>query len=177
MLAFIQINIISPLIRYYHTLLPRNKAGDVLQIESARDLSPLYKAFSAEDDKDSNPIFLYSSFRFITNQYIAYFSKSSHRKYNLTLKDIRESLQHLLDDDVYLKAPQSITKFILLINSNIFIKGLKLHKDFISIGLLLKLILQEAKLLKLLLHSLHLNIIQYHGYLIKRSHIVSITLE
>jgi hypothetical protein len=36
--------------------------NEELPISSARDLSPLYEAFTEEDDEDGNPIFDYSSF-------------------------------------------------------------------------------------------------------------------
>jgi len=70
------------------------------------------------------------SFGFITKEYNAYFGKSKLRKFDLTLKDIRESLKLLLDEDVYPKAPLNIINFAILISSNVFIKGLKLYLDF-----------------------------------------------
>lgn len=158
-------------------LLFRSKAGQAPRIESARDLSPLYEAFSEEDDKNGNPIFLYSSFGFISNEYIAYFGKSKLRKYDLTSKDIRESLELLPDEDVYPKAPRDITTSTIPIDSNVFLKRPKLHTDFIGTGLLPKLVLQEVKILELLLHSPHPNIIRYHGCLIKRGRIVGIVLD
>ncbi|KAH8707151.1 serine/threonine-protein kinase-like protein [Phaeosphaeriaceae sp. PMI808] len=171
-------DIVIPLMRYCYAFLPRSKTGDVLQIESARDLSPLYEAFSAEDDEDGNPKFLYSSFGFINEQYIAYFGTSALRKYDLTSRDIRESLQRLPDDDVYPKAPWGITKFTSPIDtSRLFVKGPKLHTDFIGTGLLPKLILQEAEIFELLLENPHPNIIRYHGCLVERGRIVGIVLD
>ena len=80
-------------------------ADQAPRIESVRDLSPLYEAFSEEDDEHGNPIFLYSSFGFITNEYVAYFDQSKLKKYELTQKDIKESLELLPDEDVYPEAP------------------------------------------------------------------------
>lgn len=69
-------------------------------------------------------------FRFITKEYNTYFSKSKLKKFDLTLKDIKESLELLLDKDVYPKAPLNIINFIILISSNVFMKGPKLYLDF-----------------------------------------------
>lgn len=82
-------------------------------IHSARDLSPLYEAFSEEDDEHGNPIFLFSSFGFITDEYVAYFGQSKRRKYVLTekvliwsaleAKGLGANLQHynpIIDDEV-----------------------------------------------------------------------------
>ncbi|KAF1977410.1 hypothetical protein BU23DRAFT_295763 [Bimuria novae-zelandiae CBS 107.79] len=74
------VTLVTRLLRYCSTLLVRNKAGQQLQIESARDLSPLYEVFPEEDDEDGSPIFLYSSFGFVSDRYIAYFGQSKLRK-------------------------------------------------------------------------------------------------
>jgi hypothetical protein len=47
--------------------------NEELPISSARDLSPLYEAFTEEDDEDGNPIFDYSCFGYITHDHVAYF--------------------------------------------------------------------------------------------------------
>ncbi|KAF1992947.1 serine/threonine-protein kinase-like protein [Amniculicola lignicola CBS 123094] len=173
-LASPQFDFVTPLIHYY--ALPRGGKA-ALRIESARDLSPLYEAFSEEDDEHGNPIFLYSSFGFISDDFTAYFGKSKLRKYDLTSKDIKESLKLLPDEDVYPEAPWDITTSAIPIDSNVFLKGPKLHTAFIGTGLLPKLILQEVKTMELLLHSPHPNIIRYHGCLIKRGRIVGIVLD
>jgi hypothetical protein len=54
-----------------------------LPVYSARDLSPRYKAFSKEDDEHGNPVFLYSTFGYITDEYVAYFGRLSLRKREL----------------------------------------------------------------------------------------------
>lgn len=68
-------------------------ADQAPQVESVRGLRPLCEAFSEEDDENGNPIFLYSSFGFITDDHIVYFGKSKLRKYELTPKAINESLE------------------------------------------------------------------------------------
>lgn len=45
--------------------------AEELPLYSARDLSPRYEAFSEDDDEDGNPIFLYSSFGYISDEYVA----------------------------------------------------------------------------------------------------------
>ena len=144
---------------------------------SVQDFSPLYKVFSKEDNDQGNLIFLYSLFGFITKEYNAYFGKSKLRKFNLTPKDIRESLELLPDKNVYPKAPSNITNFVISISSNVFIKGLKLHLDFQGTGLLSKLILQKVEIMELLMYKPHLNIIHYYNCLIKCGYIVGIVLN
>jgi serine/threonine protein kinase len=149
-----------------------------LPINSARDLSPLYEAFSEEDDEDGNPIFLFSSFGFITDEYVAYFGQSNLRKYALTAKDIKDSLEFLPDDDVYPEVPRSkITIFSALMDDTVFLKGPKLNTVFKGTGLLPKLLLQEAEIMELLLRNPHPNIIRYHGCLIRRGRIVGLVLD
>lgn len=97
-----------------------------------------------DDDEDGNPIFLHSSFDIIADDFTAYFGQSHLRKYDLSAKDIKESLQLLPDEDVYPKAPRDITTYTLPIYSTVFPKGPMLNTAFIGTGLLPKLILQEA---------------------------------
>jgi hypothetical protein len=151
--------------------------GHALPIKSVRDLSPLYEAFSEEDDEHGNPIFLYSSFGFITNEYIAYFGQSNLRKYELTPKDIKDSLNLLPDEDVYPKAPSNVTVFSSPIDSNVFLKGPKLNTAFKGTGLLPKLLLQEVEIMELLMRVPHPYIIGYHGCMIKRGRIVGLVLD
>lgn len=148
-----------------------------LLLYSARDLSPRYEAFSEEDDEDGNPIFLYSSFGYISDEYVAYFGQSNFRKCDLNQKIIRESLQRLPDEDVYPEAPSNITVVSPPIDETLFLKRPKLHLDFLGTGLLPKLILHEAETMELLLRNPHPNIIRYHGCLIKRGRIVSLVLD
>jgi len=151
--------------------------GQALPIKSTRDLSPLYEAFSEEDDEDGNPIFVYSSFGFITNEHIAYFGQSNLRKYQLTAKDIKESLKLLPDEDVYPKVPLNITVFSTSIDSNVFLKRPKLNTAFIGTGLSSKLLLQEAETMELLMRNPHPHIISYHGCMIKRGRLVGLVLD
>jgi serine/threonine protein kinase len=78
---------------------------------------------------------------------------------------------------VYPQAPWNITTFAEPISSDVFLKGPKLHADFIGTGLLPKLFLQEAKILEHLLENPHPNIIRYRGCLIERDRIVGIILD
>lgn len=73
---------------------------------AVRDLRPLYEAFSEEDDEHGNPVFLYSSFGYVTDDFCAYFGQSNLRKLHLAPKNIKESLKILPDDDVYPEAPR-----------------------------------------------------------------------
>ncbi|KAF1965722.1 serine/threonine-protein kinase-like protein [Bimuria novae-zelandiae CBS 107.79] len=152
--------------------------NEELLVFSARDLSPRYEAFSEDDDEHGNPIFLYSSFGYITDEYIAYFGRSNIRKCDLNQKDIRESLKRLPDEDVYPKAPPNITVVSTPIDDdNLFLKRPKLHLDFLGTGLLPKLMLQEAETMELLRRHPHPHIVRYHGCLIKRGRIVSLVLD
>ncbi|RMZ73496.1 kinase-like domain [Pyrenophora seminiperda CCB06] len=166
---------VTPLMHYYHALSRPSIAA--LPIESVRNVSPLYEAFTEEDDEHGNPIFSYSSYGYISDDFTAYFGQSNLRKYDLTSKEIKESLELLPDDDVYPKAPWNITTFTLPINDKLFSKGPKLHEAFVGTGLLPKLILQEVKILELLRNNPHPNIIRYHGCLIKRGRIVGMVLD
>jgi hypothetical protein len=83
--------------------------NEELPISSARDLSPLYKAFTEEDDEDGNPIFDYSSFGYITHDHVAYFGRSDLPKRELNQRVIRESLQRLPDEDVYPETTSNMT--------------------------------------------------------------------
>jgi hypothetical protein len=126
----------------------RSMDGQALPIKSTRDLSPLCEAFTEEDDEDGNPIFVHSSFGFVTNEYIAYFGQSNLRKYELTARVIKDSLRLLPDEDVYPKVPSNITVFSPPIDSNVFfLKRPKLNTAFIGTGLLPKLLLQEAEIM------------------------------
>ena len=149
----------------------------MLRIESVRDISPLYEAFSEEDDEHGNPIFLYSSYGYIGDDFTAYIRRSKLRKYDLTSKNIKESLQLLPDEDVYPEAPRSITTYTAPIDNSVFLKDPKLHTAFIGTGLLSKLILQEVEILELLQHNPHPNIIRYHGCLTRRGRIVDIVFD
>jgi serine/threonine protein kinase len=151
--------------------------NEELLLYSARDISPRYEAFSEDDDKDGNPIFLYSSFGHITDEYVAYFGQSKFRKCELNQKIIRESLQRLPDQDVYPEAPSDITVISPPIDKTLFLKKPKLHLDFLGTGLLPKLMLHEAETMELLLRNPHPHIVRYHGCLIKRGRIVSLVLD
>jgi hypothetical protein len=102
----------------------------VLRIDSLRDVSPLYEAFSEEDDEHGNPIFLYPSFGYISDDFTAYFGRSKLRKYDLTSKDIKKSLELLPDQDVYPQAPWNITTFTIPIDNNVFFKRSKATHGF-----------------------------------------------
>ena len=147
-----------------------------LPLYSARDLSPRYEAFTEEDDEDGNPIFLCSSFGYISDEWVAYFGKSNLRKRDLDQKTIWESLQRLPDEDVYPEAPSNIT-VVSPRSTRLFLKKPKLHLDFVGTGLLPKLMLQEAETMELLLRNPHPHIVRYHGCLIKRGRIVSLVLD
>ncbi|KAF2106474.1 serine/threonine-protein kinase-like protein, partial [Lophiotrema nucula] len=136
-----------------------------------------YLKFSEEDDEHGNPIFLHSPFGFISNEFIAYFGLSKLRKYDLTSKDIKENLEQLPDNDVYPLATCNIAGFSAPIDGNVFLKGPKLHIDFIGTGLLPKLILQEVQILELLRRNPHPNVVRYHSCLIERGRVVGIVLE
>lgn len=149
-----------------------------LSISSFRDLSPLYTAYTMEDDEDGNPIYSYSSFGFFTAEYRAYFGKSTSKTSTLTVEEIKEFLQPLPDDDVYPELPTSgITIFPGPIDDTIFLKKPKVHEDFIGTGLLPKLMLQEAETLELLSRMPHPNIIRYHGCITKRGRIVRLVFD
>ncbi|KAF1850103.1 serine/threonine-protein kinase-like protein [Cucurbitaria berberidis CBS 394.84] len=151
--------------------------NEELPLYSARDLSPRYEAFAEEDDEDGNPIFLYSSFGYISDEYVAYFGQSNLRKCELNQKIIRESLQRLPDEDVYPEAPSDITVVLPPIDETLFLKRPKLHLDFLGTGLLPKLMLHEAETMELPLRNPHPHIVRYHGCLIKRGRIVSLVLD
>lgn len=151
--------------------------AEELPLYSARDLSPRYEAFSEDDDEDGNPIFLYSSFGYISDKYVAYFGQSNFRKSELDQKIIRESLQRLPDEDVYPEVPSNITVVSASIDETFFLKKPKLHLDFIGTGLLPKFMLYEAETMELLLRNPHPNIIKYHGCVIKRGRIVGLVLD
>jgi serine/threonine protein kinase len=150
--------------------------NEELPLYSARDLSPRYEAFAEDDDEDGNPVFLYSSFGYITDDYVAYFGQSKLRTCELNQEIIRESLQRLPDDDVYPEAPSDVT-VSPPVDKTLFLKRPKLHLDFLGTGLLPKLMLREAKTMELLLRNPHPHIIRYHGCLIKRGRIVSLVLD
>lgn len=76
--------------------------SDILRGVAVQDLNPLYEAFSEEDDRYGNPVFLFS-FGYTAQDFIAYFGRSSLRKYDLTPLVIKESLKSLPDDEVYPK--------------------------------------------------------------------------
>ncbi|KAI9847003.1 MAG: hypothetical protein M1837_003359 [Sclerophora amabilis] len=152
--------------------------GDqALKLESRRDLYVLYEAFSEDDDEEGNPIFLFSSFGYMTDDHVAYFGQSKLRKYDLTPKDIIESLELVPDEDIYPQAPNGITITTTPIDSTIFFKGPKLNTSFLGTNLLQELLLQEANTLELLKRNPHANIVGYHGCVIKRGRIVGFVLD
>nr|POE54163.1 hypothetical protein CFP56_63466 [Quercus suber] len=153
--------------------------NEELPITSVRDLSPRYTAFSEEDDENGEPIFLYSSFGYITDDHVAYFGESKLRTREMTLKDILESLKRLEDKDVFPIAPPSITVAVLSlpIDDHIYVKKPKLHKFFVGTGVLPKLMLQEAEVMEILARNPHPHIVRYRGCLIQRGRIVGIVLD
>ncbi|KAF9735673.1 hypothetical protein PMIN06_007185 [Paraphaeosphaeria minitans] len=152
-------------------------AQKTLPVLSVRDLNPLYEGFSDEDDEHGKPVFLYSSFGYVTSDYTAYFGQSALRKYDLRLEDIRDSLKLLLDEEVYPQAPSNLTIIPIEDEGKLFIKGPRLNTAFIGTKELPKLLLQEAKTLQFLAHHPHPNIVRYHGCLIRRGLIVGLGLE
>lgn len=130
-------------------------AQQTLPVLSVRDLNPLYEGFSDEDDEHGNPVFLYSSFGYVTNDYTAYFGQSTLRKYELTSRDIRDSLKLLPDEEVYPQAPSNLTIVLIEDEGKLFIKGPKLNTAFIGTKELPKLLLQEAETLELIAHHPH----------------------
>lgn len=144
---------------------------------TVQDLRPLYEAFSEEDDEHGNPIFLYSSFGYITKDFVAYFGQSNLRKCHLTPKDIHESLKLLPDNDVYPEAPPNVTIASTPIHGGLFVKGPMLNTAFQGTGLLPKLILREVEILELLMQNPHPNIGRYKGCLIERGRIVGIVFD
>lgn len=165
--------------RFADSLPFQTMVNEDLPVNSARDLSPRYEAFSEEDDEHGNPIFLYSSFGFISARHVAYFGQSKLRKHELTQRDIRESLKRLPDEDVYPEAPSNITVAALStpLGNDVFLKRPKLHLSFVGTGLLPTLMLQEAETMELLARNPHPHIVRYRGCLIKRSRIVGLVLD
>src|ERR1700760_801044 len=151
--------------------------NQMLKIKSCRDLYVLYEAFSEEEDENGNPEFLYSSFGYMTDEYFAYFGKSKLRKYDLTSKDIIESLKLVPDEEIYPQVPNNITLAAIPVDDKIFLKGPKLNTAFLGTDLLQKLVLQEANTMELLARNPHPNIVGYHGCLIKRGRIVGFLLD
>jgi hypothetical protein len=105
--------------------------------DSCLDLSPIYTAYTDEDDEDGNPIYAFCSFDFFTAEYDAYFGQSSIEVSTLTAELIKQCLQHLPGEDVYPELPAcGITTFSEPLNDNFFLKRPKVHLDFIGTGLL-----------------------------------------
>jgi serine/threonine protein kinase len=152
-------------------------ADQALKIKSCQDLCLLYETFSDEDDEDGNPVFLYSSFGYISDEYVPYFGESELRKDDLTPKDIVDSLQLIPDEEVYPQAPDGITISAIPTDSRVFFKAPKLNAAFLGTNLLQKLVLQEANALELLKRNPHPNIDSYHGCLIERGRIVGFVLD
>ncbi|KAH9823761.1 serine/threonine-protein kinase-like protein [Teratosphaeria destructans] len=144
---------------------------------TVRDLRPLYEAFSEEDDEHGNPIFLYSSFGYITKDFVAYFGQSAMRKLQLTPKDIRESLELLPDDDVYPEAPPNITIAPTPMHDGLYVKGPMLNTAFQGTGLLPKLTLREVEVLETLKQNPHPNIVRYMGCLVERGLVVGLVFD
>jgi hypothetical protein len=51
--------------------------SDTLRGATLQDPNPLYEAFFEEDDEHGNPVFLFSSFGYFTQDFFAYFGMSS----------------------------------------------------------------------------------------------------
>ncbi|KAF2220213.1 serine/threonine-protein kinase-like protein [Elsinoe ampelina] len=144
---------------------------------TARDLRPLYEAFSEEDDENGNPIFLFSSFGYITHNYEAYFGQCNLRKQQLCSEDISRSLELLSDDDVYPSAPMDITTITDLASDGLYLKGPMLNVAFKNTGLLPKLTLNEVRILEVLQSCPHGNIVPYYGCVIRRDRIVCLAFK
>ncbi|KAF2724790.1 kinase-like protein [Polychaeton citri CBS 116435] len=100
------------------------------------------------------------------------------RKHALSAKEIKESLELLLDGDVCPEVSTSpIVTFLASINDKVFSKRPKLNLAFEGTGLLFELLLQEAQLMKILLRNPHPNIIRFHGCLTRRRRIVGLVLD
>lgn len=152
------------------------KLPETLKVQ---DLSPLYEAFLEEDDEHGNPIFVYSSFGYITEEFEAYFGQSNLRKYDLRPENIRDSLELLPDDDVYPKAHSCLTTFetTSLRGDLHYRKGPNLNNAFKGTGLLPQLTLQEAEVLELLSQNPHPYIVPYHGCCVARGRIVGLVFD
>jgi len=152
-------------------------AQDPLQGISVHNLSPLYEAFSEEDDEHGNPIFESSSFGYITENFLAYFGESNLRKHDLTPMAIKESLKLLPDDDVDPRVPPSVTIVSPPIHSKLFVKHPKLNTGFRGAGLLPKLTLKELEVLERLKERPHPHIVRYHGCLTARNRVVGLVFD
>jgi serine/threonine protein kinase len=147
-------------------------------LRSVRDLTVLAEVFSDEDDENGNPIFLYSTFGYITDQFTAYFGQSELRKYKLTPEIIMEELRPVPDDDVFPEAPSDITVAAISVkDEEFFIKWLKLNIVFLGTNELPKLVLQEARIMEILLQNPHPNIFRYYGSLVERGRIIGFALD
>jgi serine/threonine protein kinase len=119
--------------------------------------------------------------------YLPHFDALSHdigalaveRKYDLTPEVLNESLEVIPGEEVYPEAPSHITTMSKPMDSKVFFKGPMLTGciPFKGMGLLLKLLLQEAEILELLMSHPHPNIVRYHSCLIKCSHVIGLILD
>jgi serine/threonine protein kinase len=151
--------------------------ADTLRGVTLQDLNPLYEAFSEENDEHGNPVFLFSSFGYTTQDFFAYFGTSSLRKYGLTPSVIKESLKPLPDDDVYPKIQPGITIVSPPVNSEFFVKAPKLNASFRGTGLLPELVLKEVSVLERLKKQPHPHIVRYHGCLSAKGRIVGLVFD
>jgi serine/threonine protein kinase len=151
-------------------------AGSIQGV-TLQDLNPLYEAFDEDDDEHGNPVFLYSSFGYITQDFLAYFGRSPLRKYELTPIAIKENFKLLPDSDVYPKAPPGAKIISTPLHDKFFLKTPKLNTAFEGTGLLPELVSKEIEVLELLEKNPHPHIVRYHGCLIARDLVVGLVFD
>lgn len=145
------------------------------QIQSKKDLAALCEVTDVETGT-----FQRCTFTYFDKDDSAWFGQTPGiRKHNLTVEDIRASLEKVPDERIYPVATPLITLAPNLDRSDIFIKRPQvLHlDDEEETKLLPQILIEEADILELIKRRPHSNLVRYYGCNVKRGRVTGIVLQ
>ena len=154
--------------------MPREPPLVPAQITSKRELTALCEV----EDYETGAV-LRTTFTFVDAHHTAWSGQvSGIRKYDLTVEQVRQSLQQIPDGTVY----QAITQDLTIIPDDTAAYYIKRPKflcldDAEEAKLLPKMLAEEANVLESLRSRPNRNLVRYHGCITARGRIVGLALE
>jgi serine/threonine protein kinase len=146
-----------------------------LVLQSKRDLNLLSEDYELEDE---NMVCRRTVFAAIDSDDRAYFGQCEDiNKFDLTIERIREALEPVIDEEVYPQFASDLT--IAQDDGTGHVKRpmFGIYRNMKGRDFLARLILQEARILELILQHPHPNIIRYHGCRVRRNRITGLVMD
>ncbi|KAI1078520.1 kinase-like protein [Whalleya microplaca] len=139
---------------------------------------------ATEEYKEGPPEVIFSTFWKYYDSGEAYFGQVFKRVPDVTVEEIRGSLQRIPDEDIYPEIPVGADLRIATMIDNpkdkVYIKrpSLQTHEDPENdLKWVRDIFLEEAQVLNQVSKTNHKNIIKYHGCLVKDGRLIGIVLE